>query len=181
MGLPVTTAKPLARSTPELNELLLMLTSVLRDFLMVEMPKQMDEVVRRVVRESHLAEAISGAGYKISASQFARFRQSFERAFFKSFVPYACEEMLARTRNNNQKLRIETQSFLAEPRIYAVVCDAICDATYEHLYNDGFLDLPGDWRVAMLDPRNSVDSARFDDITLTGMHADLSGLELPKR
>ncbi len=171
----------LARSTPELNDLLLMLTSVLRDFLMVEMPRQMEEVVRRVVRDSLLSEAISGAGYKISSSQFGRFRQAFERVFFKTFVPYACEEMLSRTRTRKQKLRAETQSFLTEPRIYAVVCDAICDATYEHLYNDGFLDLPADWRVAMLDPRNSVDSARFDDITLTGLHADISELELPRR
>lgn len=169
----------LARSTPELNELLNMLTSVLRDFLMVEMPAQLDEVVGRVVRESLVAETLSGAGYKISSSQFGRFRQSFERVFFKTFVPYACEEMLARTRGRQQKLRAETQSFLAEPRIYAVVCDAVCDATYEHLYNDGFLDLPADWRVAMLDPRSSAESSRFDDITLTGIHADISGLQLP--
>lgn len=168
----------LSRSTPELNDLLLLLTSVLRDFLTKEMPRQTDEFVRRVVRESLAAEAMSGAGYKISASQFARFRQAFERVFFKTFVPYAVEEMLARTRSGKAKFRAETQSFLAEPRIYAVVCDAVCDATYEHLYNDGFLDLPGDWRAAMLDPRQSAESARFDDITLTNVHADIASIEV---
>ena len=35
---------------------------------------------------------------------------------------------------------------LADPAIFSEVCAVICDAVYDMLYNDGFLDLPSDWR-----------------------------------
>ena len=35
------------------------------------------------------------------------------------------------------------------PGIFSDVCDVVCDAVYDMLYNDGFLDLPSDWRVRL--------------------------------
>ena len=29
------------------------------------------------------------------------------------------------------------------------VCEVICDSVYDMLYNDGFLDLPTDWRARL--------------------------------
>ena len=36
-----------------------------------------------------------------------------------------------------------------DPAIFSELCDVICDAVYDMLYNDGFLDLPGDWRTRL--------------------------------
>jgi hypothetical protein len=57
--------------------------------------------------------------------------------------------MLAKVRAKEGKFRAETIRFVAEPRIYSDVCEVIADAVYDQLYNDGFLDLPGDWKAAI--------------------------------
>ena len=31
-------------------------------------------------------------------------------------------------------------------------CEVVCDAVYDMLYNDGFLDLPNDWRARLAVP-----------------------------
>ena len=43
----------------------------------------------------------------------------------------------------------ETIRFVADPLIFSDVCEIVCDAVYDSLYNDGFLDLPTDWRARL--------------------------------
>jgi hypothetical protein len=43
----------------------------------------------------------------------------------------------------------ETIRFVADPHIFSAVCELVCDAVYDYLYNDGWLDLPGDWRARL--------------------------------
>jgi hypothetical protein len=42
--------------------------------------------------------------------------------------------------------RAETIRFVADPLIFTEVCEVFCETIYDLLYNDGFLDLPNDWR-----------------------------------
>jgi hypothetical protein len=143
--------KYLARTTPELNLLVSHLNEVLGVFLTIEFPPKTPELARLVVREARLAEAKSHVGYKVSADSFARLRVTYERQFLKLLVPYVEEEMLKRVRAREAKFRVETIRFVADPQIFSEVCELICDATYDFLYNEGFLDLPADWRARLAD------------------------------
>ena len=78
---------------------------------------------------------------------------AFERHFLQLLVPYVEDEMLKRVRDEGaeKKFRAETLRFVADPQIFSDVCGLICDAAYDFLYNEGFLDLPGDWRQRLAD------------------------------
>jgi hypothetical protein len=141
----------LARTTPELNALVKYLNEVLTIFLTTELPPMVGELSWQVVREARLRDAKLGASYKLSADGFPRFRKCFERRFLQLLVPFVEEEMLRRVRERQDNFRAETIRFVADPQIFSDVCELLCDATYDFLYNEGFLDLPGDWRVRLAD------------------------------
>lgn len=139
----------LSRTTPELNALVKVLNEVLVRFFTAELPPSTGEIAWEVVKEARLADAKVRAGYKISADAFPRFRQAFERRFLQRLVGFAEDEMLKRVREREDKFRIDTIHFVADPQIFTDVCELVCDAVYDFLYNDGFLDLPGDWRARL--------------------------------
>ncbi len=139
----------LSRTTPELNVLVKYLNEVLTQFFTQELPPQLGELSWEVVKEARLAEAKTTANYKISASAFPLFRQAFERKFLQRLVPFTEDEMLKRVRNTAGQFREETLRLVADPAIFSELCDVICDAVYDMLYNDGFLDLPSDWRARL--------------------------------
>lgn len=139
----------LARTTPELNVLVKYLNEVLTMFFTQELPPSLRELARDVVKEARLAEARTGAGYKISASAFAEFRKAFERKFLQRLVPFVEARMLERVRSGQQQFRQETIMLVADPLIFSDTCEVVCDAIYDMLYNDGFLDLPNDWRARL--------------------------------
>lgn len=136
----------LARTTPELNTLVKYLNEVLARFFVGELPPLLGELAQKVVQDARLADARTGGGYKISASGFAVFRSAFERRFLQLLVPFVEDEMLKRVRGSAAEFRSETLYFVADPEIFSETCAVICDAIYDMLYNDCFLDLPGDWR-----------------------------------
>lgn len=139
----------LARTTPELNNLVKYLNEALTLFFTNELPGMLGELSREVVTEAHLADARTGATYKISASAFPHFRSAFERRFLQRLVPWVEEEMLNRVRESIGDFRSETIRLVADPKIFVEVCEVVCDAVYDMLYNDGFLDLPSDWRARL--------------------------------
>lgn len=139
----------LARTTPELNELLRHLTDVLTAFFIEELPSNVGELAWEVVKEGQLADGGGTSGYKIGRQLFGRFRQAFERRFLQRLVPYAEDEMLKRVRESSSQFREETIRLVADPFIFSETCEIICDAIYDMLYNEGFLDLPNDWRVKL--------------------------------
>jgi len=57
--------------------------------------------------------------------------------------------MLKRVHASEGKFRVETLRFVADPHIFSDVCELICEAMYDFLYNEGFLDLPADWRARL--------------------------------
>jgi hypothetical protein len=142
----------LGRTTPELNRLVKILNDVLHQFFTVELPPFIGELAWEVVREARLADSNVRAGYKVSADAFPAFRKSFEKNFLQRLVAFSEDAMLSAVRGGENKFRAETIRFVAEPQIFTDVCELIGDAVYDYLYNDGFLDLPGDWRARLADP-----------------------------
>jgi len=139
----------LSATMPELNALVKYLTEVLANFFTVELPPEVGELAWEVVKEARLAESRSSAGYKIGADAFPRFRGIFERRFLQRLVAYVEDGMLERVRAKGSEFRAETLRFVSDPRIFSDVCELVCDAVYDFLYNDGFLDLPTDWRARL--------------------------------
>jgi hypothetical protein len=139
----------LSRTTPELNNLVKFLNEVLSTFFTRELPPMVGELSWEVVKEARLADSAPREGYKIPAESFPRFRQTFERRFLQRLVPFAEDEMLKRVRESQSTFRAETIRFVADPLIFSDVCEIICGAVYDSLYNDGFLDLPSDWRARL--------------------------------
>jgi hypothetical protein len=142
----------LARTTPELNALVKHLNEVLSQFFTVELPPKLGELSWEVVKEARLADARTGASYKISASAFPLFRVAFERRFLQRLVPFVEDEMLSRVRHEQSEFRAETIRFVADPAIFSDLCEIVCECVYDMLYNDGFLDLPSDWRARLYAP-----------------------------
>jgi hypothetical protein len=139
----------LGRTTPELNALVKILNEVLHAFFTRELPPAVGELAWEVVREARLAEGRMQGGYKVAVDAFPAFRQAFERRFLNRLVTFAADAMLLQISGREDKFRKETIRFVAEPQIFSDVCDVICDAVYDSLYNDGFLDLPQDWRTRL--------------------------------
>lgn len=139
----------LARTTPELNALVKLLNEVLLRFFTEELPLATGDMAWEVVKEARLADSRARAGYKISADAFPSFRSTFERRFLERLVTSAAEELLRRVRDSEGKFRGETLLFVSDPQIFSDVCELVCDAIYDFLYNDAFLDLPADWRARL--------------------------------
>jgi len=146
----------LAKTTPELNALVRILNEVLTLFFTQELPPVVGELAWEVVKEAKLADEAMRGGYKVPAESFARFRQAFERRFLQRLVPFAADGMLKRVHASagapgasNAQFRAETLRFVADPHIFSDVCELICEAMYDFLYNEGFLDLPADWRARL--------------------------------
>ncbi len=151
----------LSATTPELNKLVRILNQVLVKFFTVELPPALGEFAWEVVKEGRLADS-SGpassrtgrppparAGYQITADAFPQFRATFERKFLERLVAYVEEGILERIRSSETAFRAETLRFVADPHIFTDVCALVCDAVYDDLHNDGFLDLPSDWRAQL--------------------------------
>jgi hypothetical protein len=139
----------LSATMPELNALMRVLNELLRKFFVVELPPAVGEMAWEVVKEARLADARAPAGYKIGAEAFPRFRATFERKFLHRLVGYVEDGMLELVREKASEFRSETLRFVSDPQIFTDVCELVCDAIYDYLYNDGFLDLPPDWRARL--------------------------------
>ena len=139
----------LGRTTPELNALVRILNEVLTIFFTQELPPVVGELSWEVVKEAKLADEAMRGGYKVPAESFGRFRHAFERRFLQRLVPFAADGMLKRVHSSEGKFRVETLRFVADPHIFSDVCELICEAMYDFLYNEGFLDLPADWRARL--------------------------------
>ena len=126
------------------------LNEALTRFFTQELPPALGELASETVKEARLAESPRlSASYKVSSNAFPRFRQAFERQFLQRHVPFTEEVMLKRVRESKGQFRSETIRLVADPVIFSEVCGVICDAVYDMLYNDGFLDLPNDWRARL--------------------------------
>lgn len=139
----------LSRHAPELNRLVRLLNESLSTFLTKEFPDHVAELAWQVVKEAKLGQTGSVGGYKIPPSSFDAFRKAFEKRFLERLVPSVEEKMLRAVRESETPFREETLYFVAQPEIFANVCDVLCGVIYDMLYFEGFLDLPEGWRKAV--------------------------------
>lgn len=136
----------LSRRSPELKRLISTLQEVLLDFFQNALPASLPEFAAEVVRLSGSAREAEALGYKVSHTAFPEFRQAFERRFLERLVEYVQPSLMRRMPAGEGGFRDETIAFAQSPRIYSDVCSLFCDAVYDFLCNEGFLDLPVDWR-----------------------------------
>jgi hypothetical protein len=137
----------LSRRSPELKRLISTLQEVLLDFFQNALPSALADLSTDVVRTSGSAQAADALGYKVSHTAFPDFRQAFERRFLERLIDYVQPNLATRMPTGGEGgFRDETVAFAQSPRIYSDVCALFSDAVYDFLCNEGFLDLPIDWR-----------------------------------
>ncbi|MFT5359235.1 MAG: hypothetical protein ACI9KE_006478 [Polyangiales bacterium] len=104
------------------------------------------EFAWEVIRESRAAHG-HRLDYKITETQFGRFREVFEARFMDRLLA-SIQKPLADALGESSEYvwREETVRFAADPRIYAEICGVMCNAVYNYLHGEGFLDLPVDWQ-----------------------------------
>jgi hypothetical protein len=141
----------LSRRSSELKRIVGVFNSVLVDFFAKQLPGTVPELAHEVIQQAGTAEGKAFA-YKISSEAFPRFRAAFERRFMVRLVGFAEDQLVARLADTAGTVRDETIKFITDPHIFSMICGEITDGLYEFLCNEGFLDLPTDWRQATRQP-----------------------------
>ena len=136
----------LSRTTPELERLLAIFRHELGSFFENEFRATMGDFCWQVIRQSNVAHG-KPYGYKLDSEAFQPFREAFDRQFLEKLVLNVQEPILAKARDLRDTFREETVGFVADPRIFSEICSVVCDAIYDYLHGEGFLDLPTKWRT----------------------------------
>jgi hypothetical protein len=137
----------LSRRSPELNRVMTIYTAVLIDFVQKHLPPRLEQMARVTIRNAGSAHQANSVGYKVLPDNFPRFRQEWERIFMQQMVHFAGDELLLRLTKDDQQFQEETVKFFTDPHVFSETCLVLCDALYDFLCLEGFLDLPVDWRV----------------------------------
>jgi hypothetical protein len=136
----------LSRRSPELKRLLAILNEVLLDFFRKGLPPELPRIAEEVIRECGSARVEAAMGYKVLHESFESFRQAFERRFLARVVGHVQHTLVKQLQQSEDAFRDETISFVQMPQVYSEICALVCDGVYDFLCNEGFLDLPIDWR-----------------------------------
>lgn len=137
----------LSRRSSELKRIATVFNTVLLDFFTVHLPPLIPSLAREVIAQSRGSEG-RAYSYKITAAGFSRFRSAFERRFMVRLVGYTEDELVTRLANTAGEAREQTIRFITDPQIFSAICGELTSGIYEYLCNEGFLDLPRDWRAA---------------------------------
>lgn len=135
----------LARTTPELERLLAIYKAVLLHFFQEIFPHELGDFAWEVIRESRVAVG-HDLGYKLTVDKFDAFREVFDRKFLERLLLSVQERIVQKATESSGFFREATLRFVADPQIHAEICSVINDAFYDYLHEEGFLDLPPDWR-----------------------------------
>ncbi len=144
----------LSRTTPELDALLKIYREALRAFFEEEFSPSLGDFCWSVVRESRVGLG-KPFGYKLPPESFAGFREVFERHFIERLVLHVQRPIAERATGMRETFREETLQFVADPRIFSDVAAVICNAVYDYLFTEGFLDLPTAWRNHLFNERTA--------------------------
>jgi hypothetical protein len=135
----------LSRRSSELKRIIATFNEVLVAFFSKCLAPAVPELAREVVESARTAEG-RALSYKVVADAFPRFRAAFERRVMTLLVGYAEDQLVARLADTAGASRDETVKFITDPRLFSLICGEVCEGLYEYLCNEGFLDLPADWR-----------------------------------
>ena len=135
----------LSRRSSELKRIVSAFHNVLVDFCCTQLAVAAPELAREVIHQAGTFEGRAFA-YKITADAFPRFRAAFERRLMVRLVGFAEDRLLTRLADTAGAEREETVQFITDPRVFSMILGEVCEGLYEFLCNEGFLDLPVDWR-----------------------------------
>jgi hypothetical protein len=137
----------LSRRSSELKRIVGIFNGVLVDFFCKHLPSKTAALAHDVIEQAQRPEG-RAFSYKISAEGFPAFRAAFERRFMGILVSFAEDELVTRLADTAGQTRDETIKFITDPHIFSMICGELSEGLYELLCNEGFLDLPTDWRQA---------------------------------
>lgn len=141
----------LSRRSTELKRIVAAFHSVLVDFFCKQLAPGIGEIAQEVIAQSGSWEGRAYA-YKITADGFPRFRATFERRLMTRLVGFAEDALHARLVDTAGNVQDETVQFITNPAVFSMICGEVCDGVYEYLCNEGFLDMPADYRAAQQNP-----------------------------
>jgi len=139
----------LSRRSPELNRVMTIYTGVLLDFLQTHLPPRLEQMAKVTISSAKTAEGPHAVGYKVLSEQFPEFRANWERIFMQQMVHFCGDELVSKLNASGEAFRDETIRFFTDPHVFSDTCEVVCDAIYDFLCLEGFLDLPVDWRVKL--------------------------------
>jgi hypothetical protein len=137
----------LARRSTELRRIVRVFQAVLVDFFCKHLAPATGTIAEEVIAQSATFEGKAYA-YKITAEAFPRFRAAFERRLMVRLVGFAEDQLISHLADTAGAERDETVQFVTDPRVFSMIVGEISEGVYELLCNEGFLDLPSDWRQA---------------------------------
>ena len=137
----------LSRRSTELKRIVRVFQAVLVDFCCKHVAPAVPALAEEVITQSATFEGKAYA-YKITADAFPRFRAAFERRFMVRLVGFAEDQLIAHLADTAGAERDETVQFVTDPQVFSMIVGELSEGVYDFLCNEGFLDLPPDWRQA---------------------------------
>lgn len=138
----------LSRRSSALKNLVAVFQTVLSDFFCKQLPGALNQLVHEVIHQSGCAEG-NAYGYKVTADAFPQFRATFERRLMIRLVGFAEDELVKKLADEAGADRDETLKFVTDPHVFSTICGQLTEGVYDFLCNEGFLDLPSNWRHSM--------------------------------
>jgi hypothetical protein len=139
----------LSRRSPELNRVMTVFSNVLMEFLGEHLPPRCAALARNTIRAAGTAHQPNSVAYKVLSDGFASFRAEWERQLMEQMVHFCGDQLMERLTEASQEFREETIKFFTDPHIFSETCQVLCEGVYDFLCNEGFLDLPVNWRVSL--------------------------------
>lgn len=137
----------LSRRSSELKRIVGVVNAVLVEFFCKQLPPAIGALASEIVTQAATFEG-RAYPYKVTAEAFPRFRAAFERRLMVRLVGFAEDQLVARLADTAGAARNETILFITDPQLFTMICGELTDGLYELLCNEGFLDLPVDFRAA---------------------------------
>lgn len=137
----------LSRRSSELKRIVRVFQEVLVEFFGKHLGAAVPALAEEVVVQAASFEGRAYT-YKVTTDAFPRFRAAFERRLMVRLVGWAEDQLIARLADTAGPAREETVLFVTDPRVFSMIVGEISEGLYEFLCNEGFLDLPSDWRQA---------------------------------
>ena len=137
----------LGRRSTELKRIVKGFHAVLVDFFCKAIVPALPALAEEVIVQGATFEGKAYA-YKITSEAFPRFRAAFERRFMTRLVGHVEDKLIAQLADTAGAERDETLQFVTDPHVFSMIVGEVSAGVYELLCNEGFLDLPGDWRQA---------------------------------
>jgi hypothetical protein len=137
----------LSRRSSELKRIVRVFQEVLVEFFGKHLGAAVPSLAEEIVAQAATFEGRAYT-YKVTADAFPRFRAAFERKLMMRLVGWGEDQLIARLADTAGPAREETVLFVTDPRVFSMIVGEISEGLYEFLCNEGFLDLPSDWRQA---------------------------------